>query len=158
MATKTIDITVIQAPKADAKASKAPGKADGSKAKAPKADAPKADARKAPAKADPKPTAKPRKGETFAIHVNKTGRVCFGKEAAARIGDSRFCTLAAEKGIIRLQPTNKATEDALPVRDASGRPYISATKQFKPLGFDGTRAMDIDAKPYGNAGFEFRLA
>jgi hypothetical protein len=108
-----------------------------------------------------KPTAaKPAeaKADTMAIHVNKTGRVCFGKDAAARLGDAKYCAMATDKGMVRLTPTNKATPDALPIRKASGRPYISATKQFKPLGFDGSRAIDIEAKPYGNAGFEFRLA
>jgi hypothetical protein len=107
-----------------------------------------------------KPTAaKPAeaKGETMAIHVNKTGRVCFGKDAAARLGDAKFCAMAIDKGLVRLTPTNKATPDALPIRKASGRPYISATRQFKPLGFDGSDPINVQAKPYGAAGFEFRL-
>jgi len=97
----------------------------------------------------------------YALHVNKTGRVCFGKDAAKRIGNffpDGFMTLAIDKGVIRLEPTNKRAGGALQIREASGRPYISVTKQFKPLGFDGSRPYDIDAKPYGIAGFEFRLA
>lgn len=66
-------------------------------------------------------------------------------------------TLAIDNGTVRLEPSKKQTEGALPVRSASGRPYVSATKQFKPLGFDGSRPYDIEAKPFGNAGFEFRL-
>jgi outer membrane biosynthesis protein TonB len=134
------------------------------KPKAPAA-APKPEAKpKAPAAA-PKPEAKPKaeaapkpKATEFAIHINKTGRVCFGKDAAERLGDSPFCTLKIDGKIVRLEPVKKEVEGAIPVRDASGRPYISATKQFKPLGFDGSRPYDIEAKPYGNAGFEFRLA
>jgi hypothetical protein len=68
-------------------------------------------------------------------------------------------TMAIDKGgNIRLSPTAKEGADTLPVRDGSGRPYISATKQFKPLGFDGSKPYDIEAKPYGNSGFEFRLS
>jgi hypothetical protein len=149
MKSKTIDTAAV-APKAKAKA---PVKAEIKPAKADdKAKAmPEAKAASKPA-AVAKPAA-----DTLAIHINKTGRVCFGKQAAARLGESPFCTLTIEGQRIRLEPTKEAADGALPVRDASGRPYISATKQFKPLGFDGSRPYDIDAKPYGNAGFEFRL-
>uniref|UniRef100_Q01RL7 Uncharacterized protein n=1 Tax=Solibacter usitatus (strain Ellin6076) TaxID=234267 RepID=Q01RL7_SOLUE len=113
----------------------------------------------APAKPAAKPADKPKGNpNAFAIHVNKTGRVCFGKDAAERMGDSPFCKLWIEGKLVRLGPTKKEVEGAVLVRDASGRPYISATKQFKPLGFDGSRAYDCEAKPYGNAGFEFRLS
>lgn len=114
----------------------------------------KPEAKAKPAKPEAKAEAKP---EALAIHVNKTGRLCFGKSAAARLGDSPFCTLAVEKGIVRIEPIKKEIEGALTIRDGGGRPYISATKQFKPLGFDGSRPYDIEAKPYGTAGFEFRL-
>jgi hypothetical protein len=118
-------------------------------------------AAKPPAKtAAAKPAAPAAKSNpnAFAIHINKTGRLCFSKPAADRLGQPKYCLLAIDKGIVRIEPTNKDSENAVPVRDASGRPYISATKQFKPLGFDGSRPYDIDAKPYGNGGFEFRLA
>jgi hypothetical protein len=129
--------------------------------KAAPASQPPAAAKPAAAKAAPAPA--PAK-DTLAIHVNKTGRVCFAKDAAARLAaffgesQSRYCLLAIDGGIVRLEPSKKQADGALPVRDASGRPYVSATKQFKPLGFDGSRPYDIEAKPYGAAGFEFRLA
>jgi hypothetical protein len=112
-----------------------------------------------PAAAAAKPATKPaeKPAAALAIHVNKTGRVCFGREAAVRLGKPEYCAVSVDKGVIRIEPTKKA-DGALPVRDASGRPYISATRQFKPLGFDGSRAYDCDAKPYGSSGFEFRLA
>jgi hypothetical protein len=97
------------------------------------------------------------KADSFAIHVNKTGRVCFRRAAAERLGGAPFCKLTMEGKLVRLEPTKKDADGALTVRKASGRPYISATKQFKPLGFDGSRTYDIEAKAYGKAGFEFRL-
>lgn len=129
--------------------------------------------REAAAPAAPKAAAKPAAApkaaapakDTLAIHINKTGRVCFAKDAAARLESAfkptdkqKFCTLAVDdKGNVRMEPSAKQTDGALIIRDASGRPYVSATKQFKPLGFDGSRPYDIEAKPYGAAGFEFRL-
>lgn len=92
----------------------------------------------------------------FSLHLNKTGRLCIGKDAAARLGDTPFCSLAIEGKIVRLIPQKKEVDGALPVRDAAGRPYVSATKQFKALGFDGSEPRDFTAKPYGNGGFEFR--
>ena len=137
------------APKAEAavKAAKIPAKAI-AKAEATKAEAAPNGAKKADARA---------KAEAFAIHVNKTGRVCFGKLAAARLGNPPYCALTIDGKIVRLEPTKKA-DGAIEVHSASGRPYISATRQFKPLGFDGSRPYDIEAKAYGAAGFEFRLA
>lgn len=126
--------------KAPVKAAKIPAKADA------KAEAAKA--AKAPAKA---------KAEAYDIHINKTGRVCFSKLAAERLGDAPFCKLSIDGKLIRIEPSKKDIDGALTVRDASGRPYISATRQFKPLGFDGSRPYDIEAKPFGAAGFEFRL-
>jgi hypothetical protein len=107
------------------------------------------------------PAAPAKDPNAISIHINRTGRVCFGKDAAQRLGNffpDGYMTLAIEDGTVRLTPTNKKVEGAVDIRNASGRPYISATKQFKPLGFDGSRAMDIEAKPFGDAGFEFRLA
>jgi hypothetical protein len=114
-------------------------------------------------KAMPKADAAPKdkaKADGFAIHVNKTGRVCFGNDAAERISafvPDGFMTLEIANDLVRLQPTNNSVDGALPIRDASGRPYVSATRQFKALGFDGRRALDIEAKPFGKAGFTFRL-
>ncbi len=150
MTNKTID-TTVDTPKAkaksSAKASKSPAKA-AAKAKA---------ATHAAAKAEAAGKAVQAKADTLAIHVNKTGRVCFGAAAAARLGDAPYCTLTIDGKLVRLEPAKKDGNGALPVRDASGRPYISATRQFKPLGFDGSRPYDIEAKPFGSAGFEFRL-
>lgn len=153
---KKLKLTNKIAPKAASKTVKAEPKA------APKA-APKADAKAAPkaVKAEPKaePKAAPKKPETFAIHINKTGRLCFGKDAAVRLGDTPFCEIEVDEKarIIRLEASKKS-EGNLPVRDAAGRPYVSATKQFKPLGFDGSRSYDCEAKPYGIGGFEFKMA
>jgi hypothetical protein len=44
---------------------------------------------------------------------------------------------------------------------ARRRPYISAARQLKPLGFKrgvGEKSYDIEPEPYGNGGFKFRLA
>ena len=150
MKSKTIDTAAVDtkaAPKAAAKASAKPAKAD-AKAKATKAEAAPNGAKKANGAA---------KGEAFKIHINSTGRVCFGRDAAARLGNPPYCALTIDGKIVRLEPTKKA-DGAIEVHSASGRPYISATRQFKPLGFDGSRPYDIEAKAYGAAGFEFRLA
>ena len=119
----------------------------------------------APKPAAPKLAAKPAAAaDKFKIHINSTGRVCFAKDAAERLlsafkaSDSKYCLVAVDKGIVRLDPQKKQIDGAVNVKFASGRPYVSATKQMKPLGFDGSRPYDIEAKPYGAAGFEFRLA
>ena len=118
------------------------------------------EAPKPAAKPEAKPAAKPEaKPDTIALHLNSTGRLCFGKAAAARIPDNAaHMAMAIDKGLVRIELAKKAADDTLPVRWASGRPYISATKQFKPLGFDGSRAYDIAAKPFGDTGLEFKLA
>ena|SRR5215831_5270413 len=109
--------------------------------------------------------AKP-KADTLALHLNKTGRLCFLRGAAARlteagfaIDEQYFMALAIDKGLIRLEPKLEASADTVEVRDGGGRPYVSLTRQLKPWGFDGSRAIDIpNVKPYGKGGFEFRLS
>jgi hypothetical protein len=137
--------TIKTEPKAEPKAKKAAKKAE-----------PKKAAKKAAPKAEPK-AKKADKADTFAIHINKTGRVCFGRDAAVRLGEAAYLTITIEGKTIRFSAAKAEGENTVPVRDANGRPYVSCTKQFKPLGFDGSEAIDIEAKPYGNAGFEFRL-
>jgi len=117
--------------------------------------APKAEAKKAePKKAEPK-------ANTFALHLNKTGRLCIGKDAAERLGESPFIALKIEGKIVRLEPKAKETEGAIEVKYADSqyalRPYISASKAWKSLGWTGAEGIDIEARPYGTAGFEFRL-
>lgn len=93
------------------------------------------------------------------LHLNRTGRLCFLKAATARLGDDwsgKHMAMAIERGIIRIDLAKPAA-DTLRVGDGAGRPYISAMKQFKGLGFDGSDSRDIEAKPYGKAGFEFRI-
>jgi hypothetical protein len=130
------------------------------KAEAPKPAAPKAEAPKPAAPAAPKKTApaapKAEAPSEFKLHLNKTGRLCIGSEAAKRLGDAPYATLAIEGKLVRLIPQKKEVEGALAVKDAAGRPYVSATKQFKALGFDGSEPRDFTAKPYGTGGFEFR--
>jgi hypothetical protein len=94
----------------------------------------------------------------LAIHINKTGRVCFGKDAAARLGEAKYLSVAIDGETIRLDTLDNVQEGALTVRDANGRPYVSAACQLKQFGFDGSRSYNIEAKPYGKAGFEFELA
>jgi hypothetical protein len=154
-----VDVSTIEvkAAKADPKAAKA-AKA----AKAGKADPKAAKAGKA-AKADPKAdTPKAAKADTFSLHLNKTGRLCIGKAAAERLGDAEFCSLKIEGKIVRLIPEKKEIEGAIPVKYADPefavRPYVSASKAWKSLGWDGAAGIDIEAKAYGNGGFEFRIA
>jgi hypothetical protein len=107
------------------------------------------------------PAADKANSTAFALHVNKTGRLCFGKDAAKRLTDylpNGFMSIAVTDGNIQLEPSNKKAEGMVDIRDGGGRPYISAAKQMKPLGFDGSRAYDCIARPFGAAGFEFRLA
>jgi hypothetical protein len=42
-------------------------------------------------------------------------------------------------------------------RRARGRPYVSATRQLKPLCFDGTKVLDTEAAPYNHHGCEFKV-
>jgi hypothetical protein len=120
-----------------------------------------------PAKAEPaKPASKPAiaakpKGDTIAMHLNKTGRLCLLRDAAERISDffpDGHMAISIEKGLVRLTPSNKASEGSVNIGNASGRPYVSMMKAVKALGFDGSESRDIEAKPYGSAGFEFRLS
>ena len=120
---------------------------------------------KAAAKADPKAskaTDKASKADTYKLHLNRTGRLCIGKEAAERMGEAPFCKLSIEGKTVRLEPSKKESADALAVRYADPeyqvRPYVSASKAFKTLGWDGAEGIDIEAKPYGSSGFEFRLS
>jgi hypothetical protein len=57
---------------------------------------------------------------------------------------------------VRLIATAKESEGCARVRRAGTRPYLSATRLLRPLGFDGA-ALDIEATPVGASGFEFRL-
>lgn len=144
-----------KAPKAPKATEKAPKAAE--KAAAPKAAAA---AKKAPEKAAaaaPKATEK-----ALDIHINKTGRFCFSATAKERMADYLYpkghCIVEVKGNTVRLDMVSKAAENTTPVRDASGRPYISATKAIKPLGFDGSQSYDFVAKAYGKAGFEFVFA
>ena len=133
----------------------------------PEAEKPaKAEKPEAKKPASEKKPAKPAPEAELEIHVNKTGRVCFGRNAAARLASAGFAidtvyhmTMAIDKGgLIRLSPTFTASDDTKEVRAGGGRPYISATREFKPLGFTGDKALDIEnVKAYGKAGFELRL-
>jgi hypothetical protein len=119
---------------------------------APKAAAPKA------AKAESKPKSAPKAApNALDIHINKTGRVCFSKTAADRLGEAKYVAITIDKRTVRFEPLAKEREGAVPVRDGGGRPYISATKQLKTLGFDGSKPYDIEAKPLNAHGFEFTL-
>lgn len=93
----------------------------------------------------------------LAIHINKTGRVCFGRAAAERIGELAWMTVAAAGKGLRMVAKAKETEGALPIRRANGRPYVSATRALKDFGFDGTKAYDVEASAHNATGFEFRL-
>jgi hypothetical protein len=46
---------------------------------------------------------------------------------------------------VRMVPKKEAIENTVEIRRANGRPYVLATRFLKPLGFDGTKALDIEA-------------
>jgi hypothetical protein len=115
---------------------------------------------KAAPKAEQKPKAAKPKADgpkPLAIHINKTGRVCFGKTAADRLGGTQYVSLTIDKGRVLIETLPKKQDGALEVRDGGGRPYISATKALKTVGFDGSKPYDVTAKPYLHHGLEFRL-
>ena len=153
------------APKAEEpKADKAAPKAEEPKAEEPKADkaAPKAAKADKAAKAAPKAD-KAEEPKVFPIHLNKTGRVCFSAIAGKRLLAGKpieetelFATLKVEGKTIRIEPSKKQIEGAVAVGNGGGRPYISAMKAFKELGYDGSAGKDFEARPYGAAGFEFK--
>lgn len=78
--------------------------------------------------------------DTLRIYVNKTGRVCFGRTAANRIGDLRYMTIAIDGKRIKRVATDKAREATVEIRRANDRPYISATKALKEVSFPGQNA------------------
>ena len=95
----------------------------------------------------------------LAVHVNKTGRVCFGKAAAERIGDLGYMMITVAGNRITMTAQKKDSEGALGIGRANGRPYVSATKILKATGaFDGSAALDFEAKPVGETGLEIRVA
>ena len=91
---------------------------------------------------------------TAPIHINKTGRVCFNKEAREHMGEiptSMKLTIA-----IRLEPegpfiVSHPTKDVVYISEGQTRPLL------EPLGFDGSRSYDIDPKRLPNGGFEFEF-
>jgi hypothetical protein len=90
--------------------------------------------------------------DSLRIHINPSGRVCFGKMAAARIGDLGFMKITPDGKSVRMIAT--ATETETPIRRAGGRPYITATKELRDAKiFDGA-ALDLIAKPINSHGFE----
>jgi hypothetical protein len=106
-------------------------------------------------KAAAKKTAAPKAASTeLEVHINPSGRVCFGKLAAARIGDMGFMTITHEGKVLRMVATNRETET--PIRRASGRPYISATKELKAAGLFNDEAADLVPQPYNHHGFDFK--
>ncbi|HEY7338051.1 MAG TPA: hypothetical protein VH639_24405 [Bryobacteraceae bacterium] len=111
--------------------------------------------KKAAAKAAaPKKAAKPAKTEStdLAIHINPSGRICFGKAAAERIGELGFMAVSQTDHTLRLQATAKETDTA--IRRANGRPYITATQELKASGLFSGKAVDLIAKPVNGHGFE----
>jgi hypothetical protein len=98
-------------------------------------------------------------GLTYAIRINPTGRVLFRNAAAVRVGNSRFMNVVIiDEGLIRFESSNKPTEDALNIHKQQGSRYVTATRFLRRLGFDGSKPYNIEASPYGNRGFEFRLS
>ena len=59
---------------------------------------------------------------------------------------------------VRMVAKAAAPDNTIEIRRANGHPYISATKFLKPLGSDGTKALDIEAAAYTPHGFEFKVA
>jgi hypothetical protein len=111
----------------------------------------------APVEAAPKATTKKAEkveSTDLAVHINPSGRVCFGKVAAARIGDLGFMKITVDGKLVRMIAT--ATETETPIRRASGRPYVSATKQLKEAGIFAGTAVDLVATPYNHRGFDFK--
>jgi hypothetical protein len=110
-------------------------------------------------KASTAKAAKPASAESaaLAIHINKTGRVCFGKTAAARIGELARMLITIDGKQVCMVAKKEATENTVEIRRANGRPHVSVTRFLKPLGFYGTKALDIEAAAYKSHGFEFKV-
>src|SRR5262245_62173942 len=104
------------------------------------------------AKADKAPKAAKADDSILAIHINATGRVCFGRAAAARIAGLGHMLMTAEGNQVRMVAKKEATENTVEIRYANGRPYVSATGFLKRLGLDGTKPLDIEAAPYNSHG------
>jgi hypothetical protein len=110
----------------------------------------------APKKAKKAAAPKPEPNSELSVHINPSGRVCFGKAAAARIGDMAFMTITHEGKLLRMIATNRQSEGAFDINRASGRPYVSATKILKAAGLFNGEAADLIAEPYNGHGFDFK--
>jgi len=96
------------------------------------------------------------KHKIAAIHINKTGRICFNPEAREHMGVPKFMKVELDGNLIRLEPTHVLRLSYL----KGSAPYISEGQTLpflKPRGFDGSRSYDINPKFLTNGGFEFRL-
>jgi hypothetical protein len=102
--------------------------------------------------------AKPEAPATLDIHINVTGRVCFGRHAAARIGDLAHMLVKVDGKTLRLIARKDATDESVDIRRAGKRPYISATKALKELGWEGKKALDLVADPINSHGFACKVA
>ncbi len=108
-------------------------------------------------KPTPKKAAKP--AADLALHVNHSGRICFGKTAAERINGLQFMTIVTDEAArtMKLIARKDEADDAVAIRSASGRPYISALKQLKSLGFTGDDSLDVLADAIDHNGFSFEV-
>lgn len=115
-------------------------------------------AKAAAAKAAPKKAAAPKAAAELALHINKTGRVCFNKTAAERLGEKAdYMAITVNGKAVRMTPTAKGTEGAVDINRANGRPYVSAMRLLKGLGFTGEESVDVIARPVNGTSLEFTL-
>ena len=105
-------------------------------------------------------------GDHPPIRVNNTCRIVFNQEAAKRIGRPKFMDVIIHGHIVRLVPTNEASDNSLEMGNlgnpTKGMPYtFTAERYLKPLGFEGGKGAPsypiFHPKPYGDRGYEFRF-
>ena len=62
----------------------------------------------------------------FPIHINPSGRLRFNSDAVERMGRPAYVALTIDGDVIRLVPTDEASDNTLPVQDENknreGRP------------------------------------
>jgi len=107
---------------------------------------------KATAKA--KPAAKPADG-ALTVTLNTRGRLYFGTNAAERVADMKYFAISA-KGKSIIVAATKTKGEGQAIKRLNGRPRVRVTRLLREMEWNG-KALAIDAKPLGDAGFELAL-
>ena len=102
-----------------------------------------------------KPTAKPAADGALTVTLNTRGRLYFGTNAAERVADMKYFAISA-KGKSIIVAATKTKGEGQAIKRLNGRPRVRVTRLLREMEWNG-KALAIDAKPLGDAGFELAL-